>query len=700
MSAQALAEALGGAIQKGDEWYGRCPIHNDSDPSVGIMESNGKLVWVCRAGCDQKALTAAILPILKSLNGTSDRSHSNSSGRPQIVAEYDYRDLNDQLVFQVVRMEPGYDGKTKTFFQRSPDGEGGWKKTEKGKLTMKGVSKILFHLSQWADSSSVIVVEGEKDVIALEALGLPATTNAGGAGKWLPGYNEALRGKRIAIIHDNDGPGRNHGDLLVRELLPFAEDVRCLRCPDPHNDVSDWIKAGATRSDILLRIKGTSESNLSDLKEIPNTQASVKSSGDERHWWDGLLVSEKGPRALLANALHAARKAPAIKDSLKFDSFTQKMIIVRDLPWGTKKDDPWKDRDDALFAEWLQHEDIRVGADLAGVAASTVAYEKTFDSLQIYLDSLVWDCVPRLHLFGHHLGATSTLSCDLIRYFMISAAARGLRPGCQVDHMLVLEGVQGARKSTALRTLFDPLDLGWFRDDLPALDTKDSLLQLRGAWCVEIAELEAISSKRADVERVKAFITRRVDSYRPPYGRRVVDVPRRTVFAGSTNESAYLKDVTGNRRFWPVSCINTINIDQIKKDREQLWAEAVAAFHMGEHWWVDDDSVANDDIREAQEARRVTDPWEDQIEVYLKGRSITAMSDLFHQLGVNVERQSQIDSNRIGRIIRSLGWTRKRFRENGESSWVYVADSSMMKEDIQREMDKAREEEDRYSLRN
>lgn len=696
MSAQALAEALGGAEQRGDEWYGRCPVHDDSSPSVGIMESNGKLVWTCRAGCDQKALTAAILPILRSLNGTSHGSHENGSRRPQIVAEYDYRDLKDQLVFQVVRMEPGYDGKSKTFFQRAPDGEGGWKKTEKGKHTMKGVSKILFHLPQWALGSSVIIVEGEKDVLALEALGLPATTNAGGAGKWLPGYNEALRGKRIAIIHDNDGPGIKHGELLVRELLPFAAEVRCLRCPDPHNDVSDWIAAGATRSDVLLRIKGTSESNPSDLKVESNSVTSVESV----HWWDGLLISEKGPRSLLANALHAMRFAPPLKNALSFDSFTQSMVIERDLPWGTLKGDKWSDRDDALFAEWLQKEDIRVGPDPASVAATTVAHENTHDSLVDYLESLVWDCKPRLHMLARMLGAKTTLAEELVRLFMISAAARALRPGCQVDHMLVLEGIQGARKSTALRTIFDPLDLGWFRDDLPALDTKDSLLQLTGAWCVEIAELEAINSKRADNERVKAFITRRVDSYRPPYGRRVVDVPRRTVFAGSTNETAYLKDTTGNRRFWPVSCVDEINVDEIRRNREQMWAEAVAAFVTGESWWIDDQNEANDDIREVQESRRVTDPWETIIEHFLRARSITTMSECFHQLGVSTERQSQLDGNRIGRIVRSLGWTRRKYRQGNESSWVYVADSSMLNEDIQKEMDIERAKEDRYSYQN
>lgn len=699
MSAQALAEALGGATQKGDEWYGRCPVHNDSDPSVAITNGKNGLIWVCRAGCDQDALTAAILPILKSLNGGSHQSHPNSSGRPQIVAEYDYCDLNDQLVFQVARLEPGYGGKPKSFFQRAPDGNGDWKKTEKGKLTMKSVAKILFHLSQWADSSAVIIVEGEKDVLALEALGLPATTNAGGAGKWLPGYNEALRGKRVAIIHDNDDPGRNHGDLLIRELLPFASEVRCLRCPDPHNDVSDWIEAGATRSDILLRIKGTSESKYSRVSLDPEKK-STNLVSESVHWWDGLLVSDKGPRALLANALHALRFAPALKDVLSFDSFTQKMIIERDLPWGTSKGDKWNDRDDALLAEWLQKEDIRVSPDTASTAATTVAHENTHDSLVDYLEALEWDCTPRLHTLSKMLGARSKLAEELVRLFMISAAARALRPGCQVDHMLVLEGVQGARKSTALRTIFDPLDLGWFRDDLPALDTKDSLLQLTGAWCVEIAELEAISSKRADVERVKAFITRRIDSYRPPYGRRVADVPRRTVFAGSTNESAYLKDITGNRRFWPISCIDEINVAEIRSNREQLWAEAVAAFELGEQWWIDDQAEANDDIREEQEARRVTDPWETTLENFLRLRSITTMAECFRQLGVNTERQTQIDGNRIGRIVRALGWTRKKYRNGDDVSWVYVEDSSMLNADIQKQMDIEREKEDRYSYQN
>lgn len=121
----------------------------------------------------------------------------------------------------------------------------------------------------------------------------------------------------------------------------------------------------------------------------------------------------------------------------------------------------------------------------------------------------------------------------------------------------------------------------WFADDMPDIHSKDAAIQLCGKWIIELAELAAV--RRAEIEGVKAFLSREVDVFRPPYGRRAVSVPRQCAFIATTNEALYLRDQTGNRRFWPVRC-GRIDLDALRAERDQLWAEAVALFHAGEQW--------------------------------------------------------------------------------------------------------------------
>ena len=194
--------------------------------------------------------------------------------------------------------------------------------------------------------------------------------------------------------------------------------------------------------------------------------------------------------------------------------------------------------------------------------------------------------------------------------WMISAVARIMQPGAKVDHMLILEGPQGGRSRA--RSRCSPV-LSWFTDELAEIGSKDAAQQMRGIWIIEIAELDAIS--RAEVSRIKAFLTRTTDRYRPPYERYVVEVPRQCVFAGSVNPDTYLRDETGNRRFWPVRC-GTHRSRRASRDRDQLWAEAVVRYRDGAIWWLDEPELIAD-AKTEQDQRYQADAWDARIDRWL-----------------------------------------------------------------------------------
>jgi predicted P-loop ATPase len=249
-------------------------------------------------------------------------------------------------------------------------------------------------------------------------------------------------------------------------------------------------------------------------------------------------------------------------------------------PWDSRAVPfPWRDDDDVRTAAWMQRQGIMVSKETAGQAVQTIAREFPFHPIREYLNGLVWDKIPRINDW-----LTLYLSAEPSEYaravgskWLIGAVARIFKPGCKNDTCLVLEGPQGLLKSTTPRRLAEP----WFTDEISDLGTKDAAMQVRGVWIIELAELDAMG--RPEASRTKAFMSRSTDRYRPPYGRHLVEVPRERVFAGTVNHDTYLKDETGGRRFWPVRC-GTIRIDDLRRDRDQIWAEAVARFRACETW--------------------------------------------------------------------------------------------------------------------
>ena len=298
-----------------------------------------------------------------------------------------------------------------------------------------------------------------------------------------------------------------------------------------------------------------------------------------------------------------------------------------------------------------------------------MAHASRFHPVREYLDGLKWDGTPRLvSWLSYYLGADESEYVKTVgKAFFIALVARIFKPGCKQDYMLILEGPQGALKSMACEVIAG----NWFSDNLPDVrESKDLSQHLQGKWLIEVGELSALS--KAETTTLKAFITRRTERYRPSYGRREVIQPRQCVFIGTTNAECYLKDATGGRRFWPVKA-NSIDLDALRADRDQLFAEAAHLFKAGAKWWPDRDFEA-EHIKPEQDARYVADPWLEKIAKFIENKEcVTVGMVAAEALFIETSRLAMRDSYRIIDVLTSLGWTMT--RSNGVR-WYKPRDSA------------------------
>ena len=389
-------------------------------------------------------------------------------------------------------------------------------------------------------------------------------------------------------------------------------------------------------------------------------------------WKQRLLLTDKHkPKALLANAIIALREAPEWTGLLWFDAFHQRTVLRGKAPWISEPatDEEWTGAHDVHAADWLQHQNINISPDVAGQAVELVARERRFHPVLDYLNRVQWDGEQRLDTWAvRYLGTEDTPYTRAVSArWMISAVARVTEPGCKADCALILEGKQGSLKSTAMKMLAQP----WFTDEVDDLGTKDSAMQLAGAWVLELAELDSLS--RSDVTKIKAFMSRTADRFRPPYGRRVIEVPRQCVFCGTVNLPEYLRDETGGRRFWPIACTK-IDVAGLSDVRDQLWGEARDRYLANEAWWLDT-AALDAKASEAQQARYQRDAWEDPIRDFLGIRESISVGEVLKDgLHLSLDRWSQADMNRVARCLRALRWERYQVGSGPErGTWRYRA---------------------------
>jgi putative DNA primase/helicase len=235
MSASSIANELHGR-KSGSGWIARCPAHDDRNPSLSLREADGKILVRCHAGCDQRAVVAA----LKSRGLWPEKERRE---RGTIEDAYDYSDENGDLLYQIVRLKP------KRFLQRYPNGRGGW-------VWKKFGRQVLYRMREVVEAPIVFVVEGEKDVETLRSYGFVATTNAGGAeAPWLPEFTEALRGREVILIPDNDQPGRKRVVTIARALLGKVARLVVLELEGGAKDVTEWFDQGHSELELIANLE-------------------------------------------------------------------------------------------------------------------------------------------------------------------------------------------------------------------------------------------------------------------------------------------------------------------------------------------------------------------------------------------------------------------------------------------------------------
>ena len=403
------------------------------------------------------------------------------------------------------------------------------------------------------------------------------------------------------------------------------------------------------------KTSGTDQSPRLDAKR----RATIRFTGTlaEEHSEYGIEFNGNKPIVNLAVVKRVLQHHPEWAGKIFYDQFLGRVFTT----WKAEEPSEWNDINDSQALIWLQQEFCLPNANIEDVrrAIFAIAHENQTNCLREWLLSLEWDHKNRLlDLLCVGFGAEgSDYHSKVGECLIISMVARAMEPGCKVDTIPVFEGDQGAGKSSGLRILGGK----FFTECHEQITSKDFYGVLKGRLLIEISEMH--SFKKADSERIKGIISNQSDRYRLPYDKHASDHPRQCVFAGTTNRNDWHNDDTGGRRFWPVRC-GKVDLEWLKENREQLFAEAVVRYLNGQPWWT----VPEAEQRQKIDERRAEDPWFDEIAQYLENHENVAISEvLSNALNKPKDQQGTRDTHRVATILKELGYERYTERDGRKS---------------------------------
>ncbi len=744
-----------GRWKREDQWEGLCPTHDDTMPSFGIgLDESDKepgeylLVMSCqKCGKGQmfaKAVCAAVGIELKDTFTYTPGKHrpaakAKGDGERKLEDVALYTDENGVGLYEVERWRLP-DGR-KTFLQRRILEDG---RKEYG--DMDKVRKVLFNLpavraAAKDGKTSVYFVEGEKCAKAVIGLGLTATTNSGGA--QAPGmkgkFNEELASQlagvhELIVMPDNDDAGRAHaatvmelarphvGSVVLLDLARFWPEIKV------KGDIANFLEAhpgidGARKlAEFVVAAKQPQELERVGAAPVVEAEKVTAFAKKLKRESDGLLLMDEKQldwrndeipwRDRMAYTISQGGKLKYtscpyniglvleqheyLKGRIRYDVFANEIRFTPPERWREPGPERfWCEKDTTEFRMWADRylnpeSTTQFKREMVEECVLKVADDHPCHPLREWLESLKWDGEARLkHWLSFFCNVEEDEYVQLVgEKWMISAVARIFEPGCKADHMLVLRGPQGIKKTGLFETLGGPYYTEYRG---VKLDDKDGKQFLQGKWIVEFSELEALN--RVEAGAMKAFLTGREDRFREPFGRKTRDFKRSNVFAGTINEGEFLKDETGNRRFWIVDCGSArIDLKRLELMRPQLFAEAVALYRAGERWWLEgreeelarevqadhmEPSLHEDSIRDwLEDESRAPGTFLAEAGTHNGERFVTLEMVWRHALKGNVVGWNKTQQYQTAAGLARAGWKKKLYRPGPgirRKAWFKVA---------------------------
>ncbi len=432
--------------------------------------------------------------------------------------------------------------------------------------------------------------------------------------------------------------------------------------------------------------EGVESNNLppeppSEIYDQENKQ-DFEQAGRNEDWANRLDRTEKGViRPHVGNLELILLNDPRWDGVLSYCDFSYRIVFRKQAPIQSQLGE-WTDADAARLRTWFHRAYFMPPPPRAEIvdAILIAAQRHRFHPVRLYLEKLRWDGVDRLDFWlkdAFKSPAPDKYLSIIGPKFLIGSVARVMNPGCKMDNVLILEGEQGRGKSTAVAILYGD----WFSDAPLPIGDKDAYQTIQGVWGAELAELDSFN--KSESTSAKAFFSQIRDRYRPSYGHNAQDFPRQTVFLGTTNQDEYLKDYSGNRRYWPILC-KEVNTEWMRKNRDQLWAEAFHRYKAGDTWWIFGDEE-RETVEREQDSRLMRDVWEDRLREFLAANSaewFSAYELLTQAIGFDAPHIQRAHQNRIAPIMKALGWKKQRRRVPDSITgkvariWVYCRPDS------------------------